>query len=329
MDKNILDEYNNVKNNVGLFDFSIEGKIKVRGNGRINFINGLVSNDIENLKENNGIYAAFLDRIGKVLSDCIVYKFDDFLLINSSLIGKNNIIEKLKNEAVLGKAEVEDVSMKYGLFSLQGPKSAMLLGTIINDSIELKQQYNCIIKKIKINNNEMEIVITKNDRTNFDGYDIFVPAHYYKEFKTSIINKGKKYNLKIVNNETYNILRLEAKIPLYSVDFDEKNILPEVTERAISYEKGCFVGQEIVARVKNIGKGITAKRLMLLEVDSKEVPEKNTRIIKDNKEIGYITSAAFSPKLNRVVAFGFLNKGFYKEGTIVMINNNKSIIKTI
>src|SRR3989338_600415 len=87
----ILDQYNNVKSNVGLLDFSIEGKIIVKGPGRVDFVNGLVTNDVENLENFNGCYAAFLDKNGKILSDCIVYRFDDFLFINLGIMGKNNI----------------------------------------------------------------------------------------------------------------------------------------------------------------------------------------------------------------------------------------------
>jgi len=318
----IVEEYNAVKNNVGLFDFSIEGKIKIKGEGRVDFINGIVSNDVENLKENNGVYAAFLDRFGKVLTDCIVYKFKDFLLINLSFIGKKNIIEKLKDEAPLGKSEVEDLTLKYGLFSLQGPRSMELLKIITNQNIQLEKQYQFTIMKININNKAIEIIITKNKRTTEDGYDIFVPSDLYKEFKDFLINEGKIFGLKIINNETYNILRLEAKIPLYSVDFDEKNILPEITEKATSYEKGCFVGQEIVARVKTLAHGLTAKRLMYLEIDTTNIPKKNDKIMKDNEEVGHITSAAFSPKLNKVIALGFLKKGFYESDTIVEVGSN-------
>jgi len=321
----ISEEYYTVKDNVGLFDFSIEGKIKVTGSGRVDFINGQVTNDIRNLENFNGVYAAFLDRFGKVLTDCIIYNFQDYLLINTNIIGRKNIIEKLTNEAKLADSEIEDATLKYALFSLQGPKSLELMNNILMSKIELKNQYQSII--IKSNNNEIEIIITKNNRTNFNGYDIFVPASNYKEFKELILEKGKDYDLEIINNETYEILRLEAKIPLYGVDFDQNNILPEITEKAVNYEKGCFVGQEIVARVKNLAKGITAKKLVSLEIESKEVPEKNAKIINDNKEVGHITSAAFSPKLNKVVALGFLNKGFYEKDTIVIINGIKAIIK--
>ena len=329
VNEKILEEYNTVKNNVGLFDFSIEGKIIIKGEGRIDFINGIVSNDVKNLENFNGVYAAFLDRFGKVLTDCIIYKFQDYLLINANIIGRKNIIEKLTNEAKLADSWTEDATLKYALFSLQGPKSLELINDILNSKVELRSQYQSII--IKSKDNETEIIITKNNRTNYEGYDIFVPASDYKEFKQLIIDKGKDYNLKIINNETYDILRLEAKIPLYGVDFDENNILPEITEKAVSYEKGCFVGQEVVARVKSLAKGATAKKLVSLEIDSKDIPQKNTKIMKDEKEAGYVTSAAFSPKLNKVVALGLLDRGFYENDADFEIGiwDKKSICKKI
>ena len=318
-----LEEYNAVKNNVGLFDFSIEGKIIVKGPGRIDFINGLVSNDVENLENFNGCYAAFLDKNGKVLSDCIVYKFDDFLLINLSVIGRSNIIGKLKNEAVLGKSEAEDATLKHALFSLQGPKSEELVNGLFQSKIQLEKPYQTIV----INSDELNIIITKNSRTKEEGYDIYVPASHYKEFKELLINNGKDFGLKTINNEAYNILRIEAGIPLFGIDFDANNILPEVSERAVSYEKGCYVGQEIVARVRNIAKGVTSKKLVFLEIEGSEIPQKNDKIMKGNNEAGFVTSAAFSPKFGKVIAFGFVRKGFYDYGTTAAVNNAEATIK--
>lgn len=360
MNNEIISEYETVKNNVGFFDFSMEGKIKVTGTKRVEFINGMVTNDIENLENFNGVYAAFLDRFGKVLTDCIIYKFQDYILINMNIIGKKNIFEKLVNDAKLAYLKIEDITLKYALFSLQGPRSQELINDIFKSKIELENKYqsiiinsknnyeennstnkNTIIEKNKnngikltdnkkdINNNELKIIITKNNRTNFNGYDIFVPASMYKEFKDLILERGQKYNLKIINNETYDILRLEAKVPLYGIDFDQNNTLPEITEKAVNYEKGCYVGQEIVARVKNLGKGITAKKLVFLEIEGIDVPEINSKIIKDDKEVGTITSSAFSPKLEKAVSLGILNKGYYESGTIVTVNNTKATIKTL
>src|SRR3989338_6947908 len=159
----MLEQYNAVKTNAGLFEFSIEGKIIVKGPGRADFINGLVTNDVENLENFNGVYAAFLDKNGKILTECIVYKFDDFLLINLSIIGKNNIIKKLKEEAILGKSKVEDATLKYGLFSLQGQKSKELVNHLFQSKIELEKQYQSIIIKAENDDEDINIMIMKNN----------------------------------------------------------------------------------------------------------------------------------------------------------------------
>jgi len=96
------------------FDFSIEGKIIVKGPNRLEFLNEIVCNDVNK----NGVYTAFLTRFGKILSDCKIYQFSDFVLVNCSLIGKNSILEKLKEAAKFSKCTIEDVSMQYGRLSL-------------------------------------------------------------------------------------------------------------------------------------------------------------------------------------------------------------------
>ena len=342
INQKILCEYHTVKNNVGLFDFSFEGKIKVKGEGRIDFINGIASNDIKNLKENFGIYAAFLDKFGRVLSDCYIYKFKDFLLINLPFIQKNKILEKLKEGAALAKSEVEDITLKYALLSLQGPKSILLLKNLFNEKIQLKNSEFTSKKinnetldktnaklpinkenQIKNNNENIEITIIKTKRSNGGSFDLFFEGINYKKIIELIFNKGKKYNLMKISNETYNILRLEAGIPLFGIDFDEKAILSEIGERAISYEKGCYVGQEVIARIKNIGKGITAKKLVKLELNSNKEFEKWTEIFKDNKKIGFITSSAYSPSLKVIAALGFLDRGFYGKAKEVEIGKDK------
>ena len=343
INQKILDEYNAVKKDAGLFDFSFEGKIKVTGQGRTDFINGIVSNDVKNLKENYGVYAAFLDKFGRVLSDCHIYKFRDFLLITSPFIQKNKIFEKLKEEAVLAKSEVEDITLKYAMLSLQGPKSILLLKNLFNEKIQLKNSEftskkinNETLNKtnaklpinkenqIKNNNENIDITIIKTKRSNEGCFDLFFEGGNYKKIIELIFNKGKKYNLMKISNETYNILMLEAGIPLFGIDFDEKTILTEIGEKAISYEKGCYVGQEVIARIKNIGKGITAKKLMRFEINSDKEFGKGTEIFKNNKKIGFITSSSYSPGLNKVVALGFLDRNFYDKAKEIEVGKDKA-----
>lgn len=324
INKEIIEEYNIVKNNVGLFDFSFEGKIKVTGEGSIDFLNGIVSNDVKNLKVNFGIYAAFLDKFGRILSDCYIYKFKDFLLILLPFSQKNKIFKKLKEEAPLANSKVEDITLKYALLNLQGPKSNSILKKLFNDDISI-EKLKLLNKKIK----NIEVNIINSKRSNEDCFDLFFEGNNYNEILNLIMNEGKKYNIKKAGNEVYEILRIEAGIPLFGADFDEKTILNEVGEKAISYDKGCFVGQEVIARIKNVGKGITAKKLIKFEIDTDKVLEKNTSIFRDKEKIGYISSSAYSPGLKKVLALGYLERPYYNEVKEVEIGENKIKAKVI
>ncbi len=319
-------EYEAAMKTIGFFDFSMEGKILIKGPGRIDFINGLVSNDVKLLKENQGCYAAFLNKSGKILSDCTIYKFPDFLLLNMNLIGKKNIIDILKNEAALGKCEVEDVSLKYALFSLQGPQAVLFLEQLFGLSIELPTEYENTILSYPMDSNatnsnattdsakdekNSEVIVARHSRTKPGGFDLFIPSMHYKQMKQKTLEIRKSLGIQEISNDTYEMLRLEAKKPVYGIDFDQANILPEISEKMASYTKGCYVGQEIVVRVKNLAKGLTSKRLSHFEIQGNELPKKNDKIMHEDKEAGHITSAAFSYEKNKVLAFGFLKKDFF------------------
>ena len=364
MAEDIEREYNAVKGNAALFDFSMEGKLIIRGGRRIDFLNGIVSNDVKNLGIDEGVYAAFPDKFGRVLSDCHIHNFGDFLFVNVPFIAKNRILEKLGEEGKLMKCDAEDATMKYALLSIQGPKALALLEEIFNEEIILEElqsaEKTLMIKNngekaaekeqkanhsneekdngetINKENNEktnnkgnketaneiknIKITIIKRKRSGLEGFDLLFEGKHYKEILGIILEKGKQFGMIKSSNEVHEILRLEAGIPLFGVDFDEKTVLPEIGEKAISYTKGCYTGQEVIARLKNIGKGNTAKKLVRLEIGCNEKLSKGTEIKKDDKKIVYITSSAYSPSLEKAVALGFLERGFYDTTGDIRVN---------
>src|SRR3989344_2707608 len=122
-----MTEYETIKNHQGLFDFSLEGKISVKGDGSVEFLNGLVSNDLVHLKEEQGISAAFLNKFGQIIADCFIYRRKTGFLIFLPIAQKQKIFEKLRKESTLVNCVVEDLSMQYGLFSLQGKEAKTYL----------------------------------------------------------------------------------------------------------------------------------------------------------------------------------------------------------
>ena len=295
-------EYFMVRDSAGIFDFSLEGKIKVSGKDKIDFLQGLVSNDLKYLKTYRGIYAAFLNRFGKILSDCFVYSCNDFLLVFLPFVQKKKILEKLQQEALLSEVAIEDVTLQYALLSVQGISAKNILEAFFQEKLSLGD-----LQFIPKRKEDIDFFIIKTTRGSVESYDLLFPSTFYHSVLKELFSLG----LQKMHPETYEILRLEKWVPLFGIDFDETTLLLELGEDAVSYTKGCYVGQEVIARVKNLAKGITPKKLVRLQIEGEEAFGKNTEIYSQDKKIGFLTSSVYSPGLKKVVALGYVQKGFY------------------
>ena len=113
------------------------------------------------------------------------------------------------------------------------------------------------------------------------------------------------------------IARIEAGIPRFGADMDETNLAPEagIEERAISYSKGCYIGQEVIARIRTYGQVAKSLRGLLLSDDLAELPKKGDKLFHGDKEAGFITSAVASPTFRRNIALGYVRREWNEPGT--------------
>ena len=144
----------------------------------------------------------------------------------------------------LDPKEINKERIEQVILSNIFPRLQIKLKTIDNENNNQLINNKTTTEKNKYNNGT-EIIITKNKRTTEDGYDIFVPSNVYNEFKNLILEKGQKYNIKIIKNEAYNILRLEAKIPLFGIDFDEKGYVELKTRNSETNIDGVFAAGDV------------------------------------------------------------------------------------
>ena len=124
------------------------------------------------------------------------------------------------------------------------------------------------------------------------------------------------------------MLRTEAGIPVYGVDIDETTTMPEIGEAGINYEKGCYIGQEVVAKVKYIGH--VNRRFVGLTFAGTDLPQLKSPIQKGGREVGYVTTALFSPGLKKPIALGFVSRAAYAAGSEVdVMSNGKTLQASI
>jgi len=158
------------------------------------------------------------------------------------------------------------------------------------------------------------------------GADYFIPINEAEDF----LNELKNQNAFEITEELFEILRIEQGIPLYGVDMDETTIVPELgIDGLISYNKGCYIGQEIIARI--YFRGHIAKQLMGLMFESEEVSINPGDEIKsaEGKNAGRITSVTFSPKLQKTIALGFVRYDYLAEETELKIGDQTAAVKNL
>ena len=313
------DESRQVGEAVGLIDLSHHGAIKIGGKEAVQFLNGLVSNDVKRLDKGKGMRAAFLTGHGKVKALCRILGLgDEYLIINDPQTHEK-IFKYVFPFSYAGDFKVEDVSDQYRLLSVQGPKSLLVMKEVCFEpahSLEDNEWVENIIAG-------QHVIIARNSHTGEIGFDVFIPASGLRDVWEFILMKGSFHSITPFGLEALNILRIEAGIPAYGVDIDESNMMLETgLSDAVSFTKGCYTGQEAVAMATY--RGHVSKRLSGLVMLEDEVPAPGDIISKDGKVIGHITSAIKSDNLGEIIALAYVKYGYFDQGNIVEVKSEDS-----
>lgn len=268
------------------------GLIEVSGKEAVMFLNGLITNDVAKLEENAQIRAAFPNAQGRLLATVRVLKSNDKFLFETEAETYEKVLKNLQRFTLAGDFCVEDLTDKFRCFE-------------ITDS------------KFQVPN--LEFV---EFQSNF-GKTFFVPVENAEEFLSELKNK----NAVEISDELREVLRVENGEPKYGIDADETTIVPEIgTENLISYNKGCYIGQEIIARIHF--RGHVAKQLTGLILEEEVEPNAELKSI-EGKNAGKVTSVVYSPKLNKFIALAFVRFEFLTEGTELRIGETPAKVKNL
>ncbi|HVH15023.1 MAG TPA: aminomethyltransferase family protein [Candidatus Angelobacter sp.] len=309
------EEYWTIKRSVGLADVSNAGRLRITGKDRVAFLNGLLTNDVSQLKENNGQRSALLNSKARVLADLHLYAQTDSLLIDTGESPASHVKEILDRFIITEDVQIRDATSDLVQMTVQGPKSSeaikQVLGADVHDLKSFEQR------------GLGPSTIIARDRTGQSGYDIILPVLEAEPVWHGFLLNGGELGLNPVGSRALEILRLEAGYPRYAADMDENTIVLEAGFKdALNFTKGCYLGQEVVARATHIGR--VNKQLVGLEVDTRASIPPRSKLTSDGKEAGFITSAAFSPGLGKVASLGYANREFAKEGTKVNVQSGET-----
>jgi folate-binding protein YgfZ len=304
-----MTEYEVVRDGgAGVIDLSTaRGRIRVSGSEATMFLNGLITNDVKNLAQNRWMPAVFPTVQGRLIGAVRVIRgAEPGFLIDTETASHDAVLKTISRFTLAGDFKVADLTSETALLTVQGNQAAEIVEKVTGVS-DLPE--NGVAEKDGM-------TIVRATHTGEDGFDVIIDSSRKAELKQALETAGAQP----VGEDTFEILRVEAGIARFGQDMDETNVVPETNlDDAVSFTKGCYVGQEIIVRIKH--RGHPAKKLTSLRFETDQQVEPGAVILsKENQEIGRVTSAVVSPRLGSI-GLGYVRYEHLAEGTQVVVGD--------
>jgi tRNA-modifying protein YgfZ len=301
------DDYAALHENAVIGAIAARGQVAVAGPERAAFLQGLLTNDTASLIPGRGCYAAWLTPQGRMLCDLHVLESGDMMLLDVPAADVTRIADRLEQFHFSEDVQIAALDTLRSVW-VHGPEAARLLG---HEEYDGWMQY----ENARIAFAGASVVVARVDQLGVPGFVIFTDAQQQDEVTRAIVAGGA---LPAVPS-TLEAARIEARYPVFGIDMTSDTLPLEagIEDRAISLTKGCYVGQEVIIRVLHRGHGRVARKLVQLHVEG-EPPLSSAKVFAGEREIGFITSAAKSPRLGPI-ALGYLHRDFLTPGTAVEV----------
>jgi len=304
-----------VRASVGIFRLSDRGLIEVGGGDRVRWLDGMLSNDITALHvgdESSGCYATTLTAKGRIVADLHVLVREAPFWLETAAAAVPKILEHFERHLIADDVSLRDLGSSFDRLAVEGPLAARLLESAAGASLDLVA--DCC-KDIRIG--EIEVVAARYGWSGEVGFQLLVPAGSGETVAKEIEAAGSDSKSVSVGQKTLEILRIEAGVPRYGAEIDE-TVLPAEARlgRAVAQSKGCYVGQEVVARMEAAGR--VSHLLVGLAMGEDPAPETGSEITTAGKRVGEVTSSCRSA-LAGSIALGFVRAAHSATGTDLLI----------
>jgi folate-binding protein YgfZ len=300
----------------GLFDLSSRARIEVSGAEAVQFLNGMVTNDVAALAEGGWMHAAFPNVQGRLLASVRVLRSADAFLFDTEPATHAALLKTLERFTLAGDFRVKDLTEETALVSVQGARAAEMVGAALGfDAGGLERGRVASVSEEGFGARPLGVI--RATHTGEDGFDVFVGAQDAARVWEALAGAGARPS----GFDALEVLRVEAGVPRYGVDASDANVVLEVLDEseAVSYTKGCYVGQEIIARIH--WRGHVAKKLAGLVFEGEVGAAAGSKIksADGGREVGRVTSVVTSPRLGRAVGLGLVRYEHLAPGTEVRV----------
>jgi folate-binding protein YgfZ len=306
----------------GIYDLGFRARLSLTGGDRVRWLNGMVTNNIRDLAVGHGVYAFLLNPQGRILGDMCVYNQGEALVVETDRSQVEKIIATFDHYIIMDDVEVTNLSEKQTALGLAGPKSRAILNTAGIEVPEL-EPLQMITPQCNCDCGCVQCTVVRGEDAPQESYEIWLAPEEVCRTWQVLLAAGATP----VGSEALEMQRIVAGIPLYGVDIRERD-LPQETEqmRALNFNKGCYVGQEIVERIRS--RGNVHRKFAGFQMEGTAAIAAGNKIVSGEKEVGEVTSIAVlgSPSGARTIALGYIRREVGVPGREVTIGTVSAIV---
>ena len=323
------EDYRHIREEAAIGAIAPRHQIAVAGPDRGTYLQGLLTNDIPALAPGTGCYSAWLTPQGRMLTDMHVLESGGMILLDVPAETVDATRDRLEQFIFTENVQVESLVGKLRGVWIHGPKAPAIVGRVLSafakatadrrSSPEASEGWSDApglatwrdYQHASAQFHEQPVSVARIDQLGVPGFCVYLEPSRERELIAALVEAGARE----VSPEAIEAARIEAGYPVFGVDMTDDTIPLEagIDDRAISMSKGCYVGQEVIIRVLHRGHGRVARKLVNLRIDG-AVPPRGARVFAAERDVGFVTSAAASPRLG-AIAMAYVHRDFLAPGT--------------
>jgi aminomethyltransferase len=304
-------EYRGGRDAVAIFDTNWHLTAQFTGRDRVKYLHAITSANVKDLAQDNGMLALLLSPQGRILAELEIYALAESILVRSHVSLRDQTIGTLKKYILGSQVKIEDATDSTGSFGIEGPKADEVIHELCG--ISVTDVASMGIREISIDGLPCRLI--RRSHLNQSGAEIVATNEALPQLWRATEAVVRKHGGAAVGMIALNSLRLEAGVPWFPIDFNDTVIPHEaaVENTHISYNKGCYTGQEIVERVRSQGR-VNRKRV-LLKFSAAQPPLPGTKLRASGAEVGAVTSAGYSPGFATAIGMGYARREHHAAGS--------------
>ncbi|MEX2185825.1 MAG: glycine cleavage T C-terminal barrel domain-containing protein [Pirellulales bacterium] len=303
---NLLADYACLAEGAAVAVLAVRTQISVRGADRSTFLHGMCTNDVKNLAAGQGREAFFTNVQGKTIGHAFLFAGDDAIALDATAGQAETLMPGLERYIIREDVQLVDRSGELGELLVAGPDAARLLATLTGGEVPRER-----LDQVAITIGGIPISLRRVDFVGGECFFVACDAGQAADVRAAIASGGAKP----IGAEAVEAARIEQGTPLFGRDITPANLPQEVARdaAAISFNKGCYLGQETVARIDALGH--VNRYLVGVRFDGDRPAEAGAKLTADDKIVGEVTSATFSPRLGAPLALAYVRRGHHEPGT--------------